>query len=346
MEHTLSALPETTASLKGGFASPSPLVASRSYVKGKAARDVALDDLGRVLREPDQLLWVGLKEPDDAMIIQVCQQLSLDPQVLEDLQAKHRMPKVMDYDAVVLVVAMTVEVNASDGLPVYGATQMLIGSNFLLTIRRGAVAPHTELRRRLESMPDKLARGADFIAAELLDLLIDRYIVAYDVFEKAVGNMEHSLIVRGLEGLHIKRLYQMRRDFQRMHSSIAPLGEVCRRLGHLDFAPISAPVRSHFNDLADRVTRVDRLFDSLGDGLAFAFEAGMLIEQSKQTDTTRRLAAWAAILAVPTAIAGIYGMNFENIPELKWKYGFWVITGLMMGACSYLYYRFRKAKWL
>ena len=342
----MSALPETTANPGASLASSSSLVASRVYVKGKAAQDVALDQLGLELGEPDHLLWVGLKEPDDSVIVQVCRQLSVDPQVLEDLLAKHRMPKVMDYDSVVLIVAMTVEVNASDGMPVFGATQMLIGNNFLLTIRRGAVAPHTELRRRLENMPDKLARGSDFIVAELLDLLIDRYIVAYDVFEKAVGNMEHSLIVRGLEGLHIKRLYQMRRDFQRVHSSIAPLGEVCRRLGHLDFAPIRISVRSHFNDLADRVTRVDRLFDSLGDGLAFAFEAGMLIEQSKQTDTTRRLAAWAAILAVPTAIAGIYGMNLENIPELKWKYGFWVITGLMMGTCAYLYYRFRKAKWL
>ncbi|HBI82606.1 magnesium and cobalt transport protein CorA [Orrella sp. NBD-18] len=346
MEHSLTATPQNRDSRRQASGETPTLVASRVYIKGKQARDVPVDELARVAGEPDHLLWVGLKEPDAVMVGEVARQLGLDSHVVEDLQAKHRLPKVMDYDSVVLVVAMTIEVGASDGLPVYGETQMLIGRNFLLTIRRGAVAPHTELRRRLESMPDKLARGSDFIAAELIDLLIDRYNVAYDVFEKAVGNMEHSLIVRGLEGLHIKRLYQMRRDFQKMHSSIAPLGEVCRRLGHLDFTPISAAARSHFNDLSDRVSRVDRLFDNLGSGLAFAFEAGMLIEQSKQTDTTRRLAAWAAILAVPTAIAGIYGMNFENIPELKWKYGFWVITGLMTSVCGYLYYRFRKAKWL
>lgn len=346
MEHDLSALPEPSDLALAAPAAPRAIIASRAYKQGKFAQDVPLSELPYVLADPAYLLWVGLKEPDDALIARVSAQLGLDAHVLEDLQAKHRLPKVMDYDAVVLVVAMTVEISASNGLPAYGETQMLIGRNFLLTIRRGAVTSHTELRLRLERMPDKLARGSDYIAAELLDLLVDRYNVAYDIFEKAVVNMEHALIVRGLGGLHIKRLYQMRRDFQRMHSSIAPLGEVCRRLGHLDFSPISTYVRSHFNDLSDRVMRVDRLFANLGDGLSFAFEAGMLIEQSKQTDTTRRLAAWAAILAVPTAIAGIYGMNFEHVPELKWKYGFLAVTGLMVGVCCYLYYRFRKAKWL
>lgn len=346
MEHDLSDSRQSLdPQVKAGQTQPA-LIASRTYFKGKQAQDVPLNKIGSVLNESGHLLWVGLKDPDKKMLMDVAEQLGLDNHVLEDMQAKHRLPKVMDYDAVVLVVAMTIEISASDGVPTYGETQLLIGRNFLLTIRRGAMAPHTELRKRLESMPDKLARGSDFIAAELIDLLIDRYNVAYDVFEKAVGNMEHGLIVRGLEGLSIKRLYQMRRDFQKMHSSIAPLGEVCRRLGHLDFSPISASVRSHFNDLSDRVLRVDRLFDTLGSGLAFAFEAGMLIEQSKQTDTTRKLAAWAAILAVPTAIAGIYGMNFENIPELKWKYGFWAVTGLMVSVCGYLYYRFRRAKWL
>ncbi|MEI8402569.1 MAG: magnesium and cobalt transport protein CorA, partial [Alcaligenaceae bacterium] len=230
--------------------------------------------------------------------------------------------------------------------PSFGETQMLIGSNFLLTIRRGALAPHTELRRRLENMPDRLARGSDFVAAELLDLLIDRYNLANDMFEKTVEPMEQTMLLRGLEKLKVRRLYQLRRDFHKMHNAISPLGEVCRRLAHIEMAPIDAQSRVQFGELSDRVSRVDRLLDNLGDGLTFAFEAGMLIEQAKQTETTRRLAAWAAILAVPTAIAGIYGMNFEYMPELKWKYGYLLIVGGMATICGTLYYQFRKAKWL
>lgn len=322
------------------------IVASRAYFNGRNPRNVEIDDLGRAIAEPEALVWLGLKEPDEALLVRVALQLGLDPHVLDDLQAKHRMPKVMDYDSVVLIVAMTVEVRASDGLPTFGETQMLVGPNFLLTIRRGALAPHTELRKRLESMPDRLARGSDFVAAELLDLLIDRYNLANDMFEKTVEPMEQTMLLRGLEKLKVRRLYQLRRDFHKMHNAISPLGEVCRRLAHIEMAPIDAQARVQFGELSDRVSRVDRLLDNLGDGLTFAFEAGMLIEQSKQTETTRRLAAWAAILAVPTAIAGIYGMNFEYIPELQWKYGYFFIVGGMATICGTLYYRFRKAKWL
>lgn len=322
------------------------IVASRVYFNGRHSRSVEIEDLRQAIAEPEAMVWLGLKEPDEALLVRVALQLGLDPHVLDDMQAKHRMPKVMDYERVVLVVAMTVEVRASDGLPTFGETQMLIGSNFLLTIRRGALAPHTELRNRLENMPDRLARGSDFVAAELLDLLIDRYNLANDMFEQTIEPMEQTMLLRGLEKLRVRRLYQLRRDFQKMHNAISPLGEVCRRLAHIEMAPIDAQTRAQFGELSDRVSRVDRLLDNLGDGLTFAFEAGMLIEQAKQTETTRRLAAWAAILAVPTAIAGIYGMNFEYMPELKWKYGYLAVVGSMAAICGTLYYRFRKAKWL
>ncbi len=322
------------------------VIASKAYSRGSEAQAVLLDDVATTIADPDTMLWLGLKDPDLPMLELVGKQLELTEEVIGDLHARHRLPKVMDYDEVVLIVAMTVEVRATDGMPSFGETQILIGPNFLLTTRRGAVSSHTELRKRLEKLPGRISRGPDYIATELLDLMIDRYNVAYDQFEKTVESVEQSLLLRGIEGLKVKKLYQIRRDFQRMHTMIAPLEEVCRRLSHIEMLPISAVERQHFGDLSDRVGRVDRLLDNLGNGLAFAFEAGMLIEQSKQTDTTRRLAAWAAILAVPTAIAGIYGMNFDNIPELKWKYGFLMSVVLMGTICSFMYYKFRQAKWL
>jgi len=322
------------------------VIASKAYVRGGESKAVLLEDIQATIAEPQVMLWIGLKDPDLAMLELVGGQLGLTEEVIGDLHARHRLPKVMDYDEVVLIVAMTVEIRETDGMPNFGETQILIGPNFLLTTRRGAVSSHSELRKRLEKMHGRMARGPDYITTELLDLIIDRYNLAYDQFEKTVENVEQSLLMRGIEGLKVKKLYQIRRDFQRMHSMIAPLEEVCRRLSRVEMMPISSVERLHFADLSDRVGRVDRLLDNLGNGLAFAFEAGMLIEQSKQTDTTRRLAAWAAILAVPTAIAGIYGMNFDNIPELKWKYGFLMSVGLMGVVCSFMYYKFRQSKWL
>jgi len=138
----------------------------------------------------------------------------------------------------------------------------------------------------------------------------------------------------------------LRRDFHKMHNAISPLGEVCRRLAHIEMAPIDAQARVQFGELSDRVSRVDRLLDNLGDGLTFAFEAGMLIEQSKQTETTRKLAAWAAILAVPTAIAGIYGMNFKHLPELEWRYGYFIVLGALALVSFTMFRVFRRNKWL
>lgn len=332
-----SLLPNTSAS---------EVVASKAYRKGLQTQDVPVERIALTVEDPDVLLWIGLKDPEPDLLRQVAGQLGLDEDVTGDLLARHRLPKVMDYDEVVLIVVMTVEMRVSDGLPVFGETQLLIGRNFLLTTRRGVFSSHAELRKRLEKVPAKLARGSDYIAIEIIDTLIDRYNIAYDQFEKTVNGFEQSLILRGIEGARIRQLYQIRRDFQRMHSMIAPLEEVCRRLSKIEMIPVRASSQTLFADLSDRVGRVDRLLDNLGNGLAFAFEAGMLIAQAKQTDTTRRLAAWAAILAIPTAIAGIYGMNFEHMPELKWKYGFLTVVGLMVGVCSYMYYRFRQSKWL
>jgi len=322
------------------------VIASKAYFKGAEAQTIALDEIGGTIANAQNMLWIGLKDPDLEMLERVGQQLGLTQEVIEDLNERHRLPKVMDYDEVVLIVAKTVEISASNGMPIFGETQFLIGTNFLLTTRRGAVFSHAELRKRLEKSSVRLARGPDYIATELLDLMIDRYNIAYDQFEKTVENIEQSIMTRGVEGFKVKKLYQIRRDFQRMHTMIAPLEEVCRRLSHIEMMPISESERVRFADLSDRVSRVDLLLNNLGNGLAFAFEAGMLIEQSRQTDTTRRLAAWAAILAVPTALAGIYGMNFENIPELKWKYGFLMVVALMGTVCSVMYYKFRQAKWL
>ena len=117
-------------------------------------------------------------------------------------------------------------------------------------------------------------------------------------------------------------------------------------MARLKPAPISEHSREHFLALAHRIQSMDRLFSKLSEDLSFAFEAGMLVEQLRQTDTTRKLAAWAAIIAIPTAVAGVYGMNFENMPELKWEYGYYLVLGLMASACGTLYALFRRAKWL
>ena len=151
-----------------------------------------------------------------------------------------------------------------------------------------------------------------------------------------VEGAEQKLLIRGAKDSDIRRLYRQRRDLLRIHTVVSPLAEICRRLARVEMTAVDEHARPYFGEVADRVLRVDELFNSLREALAFAFEASLMIGQAAQNDTTRKLASWAAILAVPTAIAGIYGMNFEFMPELKSPWGYPVTLGVIVTICSVL----------
>lgn len=290
------------------------------------------------------LLWVGLKEPRADFLRQVGTRLGLDRRALEEVVEPHRRPKVLEFRNMTLIVVVTVEIVGLK--PVFGETQLLVGNGFLVTVRRGAAASHGDLRRHLESVPDLLARGSSYVASALLDLLADRYVAALEHFEAAVEATEQKFMLRGANDLDVRKLYRLRRDLLRMHTAIFPVAEICRRLSRVDMTYIDGNSRGYFGEVADRVQRIDELINSLRETLAFAFEAGSLLGQSQQTDIAKKLASWAAILAVPTAVAGIYGMNFQYMPELKWHFGYPLMLAGTAAVCGVLYWKFKKARWL
>ena len=144
----------------------------------------------------------------------------------------------------------------------------------------------------------------------------------------------------------IERLYMLRRDLLRLRNAIGPLVEVCRRLEHDELSMVRPAMQTLFRDVTDHVRNIQERIDSMREVLAFAFEASLLVGQAQETAVSKKLASWLAILAVPTAVAGIYGMNFKYIPELQWEYGYFVVMGMMALACLALYWRFRRVGWL
>ena len=332
------------APLNRDFDHNGEVVASTAYIGGRRGERVPVERIHEYVGRERSLLWIGLKDPHPELMAQVAGELGIGAKATEEIGEAHRRPKIIDYGNVVLVVAITVEVQ--NERPMFGETQIIIGDGFLWTVRRGATATHTVLRERLEAAPDLLARGSDYIAAELLDLLVDTYVTAARRLEGLVENAEKTLLIRGAKDTDVRRLYRQRRDLLRIHDAISPLEEICRRLARVEMTAIDASARPYFTEVADRVVRVVELVGALRESLAFAFEASLMIGQSQQNDTTRRLASWAAILAVPTAVAGIYGMNFRYMPELDWPYGYWVTLAGISAACGFLYWRFRRAHWL
>jgi magnesium transporter len=329
-----------------GSAIEGPIIGSSVYVPGEPPRPIGLDEIGKALLNPDALVWVGLLNPDKQTLDGILEQVSVSQEVLEGLTADLAFPTLSLFDHELMLVVPTIQWQSHQARPHFGRLGCLIGERFLLTIRRGPSLSHLHLRVRLEKNRSRIDRGCDHIAVELLDDLLDRYLEAYKHFEVQVDRTERQMMRGTFDPSTVQRLYVMRRDFHRFHAAIEPIGEICARLARLKVKPLSATARLRYDGLAERISRLDGLFDSLSDGLTFAFEAGMLIEQSRQTDATKKIAAWAAIISIPTAIAGIYGMNFENMPELKWEYGYYAVLAVMATICTTLYVLFKRSKWL
>jgi magnesium transporter len=213
-------------------------------------------------------------------------------------------------------------------------------------VRHGASTSYAAVRQHLEACPIVLSNGEDYIHYAILDFIVDNYRPVIETIHAEVDEMEGLIFSSALSQSGIERLYMLRRDLLRLRNAAAPLIEVCRRLEHAEARRVEASMQHLFRDITDHVQRVQEEIDSLREVLAFAFEASLMTGQSQQADISRRLAAWAAILAVPTAVAGIYGMNFVDMPELHWRFGYFGVLGFVGAICAFLYWRFRSHKWI
>ena len=215
-----------------------------------------------------------------------------------------------------------------------------------MSVRHGASISYAAVRERCESCPAVLSHGEDYILYAILDFIVDNYMPVVEAIHAEVEETEETVFSKAGCARQRERLYMLRRDLLRLRNAVVPLVEVCRRLEHAEVIAIDAGMQPLFRDVTDHILSGSGRDRSLREVLAFAFEASLMTGQAQQTDITRQLAAWAAILAVPTAIAGIYGMNFEHMPELKWRYGYFIVIAVIAAICSSLYWRFHRNGWV
>lgn len=319
------------------------VVASYVYKDGQRVRAAPLTDQGLTLGK-GEYLWIGLHEPTDEETDILVRRFNLHPLAVEDAMTAHQIPKLEVYGSELFIVARTAQ--AEGDHIVYGETHIFIGPNYVITIRHGSARGHTQLRAQLEASPQQLKHGPDFILHGVLDFIVDGYIPIIDAIEDKVLEMEQVALDSFLSRDDITRLFLLRRELLKFSRILGPMEEVAVKLQSLDLPCIDREVRPYFRDVADHVRRVASRAGVLRDILASVFEASNLLEQQRQGVITRKLAAWAAILATPTAVAGIYGMNFEHMPELRWVYGYPAVMGLILVICLGLYVTFKRSKWL
>lgn len=319
------------------------VVAAYVYSEGQRVREATLSEQGLALHR-GEFVWIGLYEPDEAELRLLQRHFRLHPLAVEDALNAHQLPKVEVYGDELFVVAHTAEL--AEGQIRYGETHIFMGRNFIITVRHGSARGHAALRAQMEAAPALLRHGPDYVLHAVLDYIVDGYLPIVEETEDEVLGMEARTLDAFLAREDIRRIFVLRREMLRFRRILGPMEEAASRLEHLDLPCIDAEVRPYFRDVADHVRRVTSHVDGLRDILSQVFEVASLLEQQRQGVITRKLAAWAAILAVPTAIAGIYGMNFEHMPELHWTFGYPAVLGAIAVICGLLYLRFKRAGWL
>ncbi len=319
-------------------------VAAYVYREGQRVRSVSIDEPGSLDLEDGEFIWIGLATPSMEEMRALQLRFALHPLAVEDALKAHQLPKVDVYGDQLFVVAPTAHLH--DDAISYGETHIFVGPRHIITVRHHSDRGHGELRAQLEAAPTLLRHGVDYVLHAVLDFVVDGYLPIVLSVEESVLKMEQRALDTFLDRAEITRIFSLRRELMKFQRLLGPMGEVASRLEHMDSPCLDAEVRPYFRDVLDHVRHVESMVEGLRDVLGSVFEVSALLEQQRQGTTTRMLAAWAAILAVPTAIAGIYGMNFENIPELKWRYGYFAVVGLIAVLCSVLFARFKRARWI
>ncbi|MEO6091429.1 MAG: magnesium and cobalt transport protein CorA [Novosphingobium sp.] len=324
------------------------IICARRYSGGSVQDDdIAVDGMPPAALPEDAFDWVGLAEPTAEEMDRVSRQYGLHPLAVEDALTPAQTPKVDVYEQHSFIIARTAEFEG-DGTTrlAFGQTAIFVGRSFIVTVRFGSARAHSDLRRKLEKDPEHLAQGADYVAHAVLDFIVDGYAPIVERVEETVEHFSEEMIAAFPDGGTIRQIFDLRRQLRRLNYTVGPMEEVCWKLANEDLPAIDRGTHIWFRDVYDHVRRTMAHLHGLAEALANIVETSGLLEQQRQGEITRQLAAWAAILAVPTAIAGIYGMNFRFMPELTWRYGYFLVVGAMATVCTALWFRFRRIGWL
>jgi len=320
------------------------VVAAYLYRNGQRVREVSIDSKVDCPSDRSEFVWIGICDPSDAEMQTLKEQYALHPLAIEDAVNAKQLPKVDIYGDQLFVVARTANL-CGDQIE-YGETAIFVGHSHIISVRHGSARSHKALRQQLEAAPTLLVHGVDYVLHAILDYIADGYLPIVDTIEESVTTMEQRSLDAFLGREDILRIFTLRRQLTRFQRTLGPMSDVAAKLARLDLPCIDTETRPYFSDVLDHVRRVQTMVDGLLQVLTSVFEFSNLLEQQRTGAITRQLAAWAAILAVPTAIAGIYGMNFKHMPELETQYGYFVVLGVIAAVCTLLYLRFKRVGWL
>jgi magnesium transporter len=322
----------------------SSIVNCVAYRKGVKLDAFPVDDISEVIKEPDTFLWIGLHEPDDALLDKMQEEFSLHELAMEDARAAHQRPKVETYGESLFIVAKTAALMESS--VTFGETHLFAGKNFLITLRHGASKSYSPVRARCEEKPQKLALGTGYALYAVLDEIVDNYLLVLNDLRAQFNQLEADMFDEKISRDKLQHIYNMKRELVLLRDAAAPLVDICNELMRFHEETIPKPIRVYLRDVQDHCKRVIDSCDNMREMLMAAMQINLALVSIGQNDIVKQLAGWGAILALPTVIFSLYGMNFEFMPELKWHYSYFAVLGTTVLGGAWLYIKLKKSDWL
>jgi magnesium transporter len=314
------------------------------YHADGSRRPIALDQIAAVLAGDDGFVWIGLYEPDAAILTRMQELFALHPLAVEDAAKAHQRPKVEAFGNTLFVVVHTTQ-EVEEKLR-YGETHMFLGERFFITIRHAASLSYEPVRERLEQEPSQLGLGPSYCLYAVLDAVVDNYLPITDQFTITLDGLEKAIFADRYKRSTVRRLYELKREVNLMRLAVSPLQDVLAQLRRHPGNLVADEVRIYLRDVHDHVARVADTIDTLRDMLTTALSVNLSLVTLAQGETVKRLGAWAALLAAPTLVTSWYGMNFAGMPELDVPYAYPLLAAGVFGACVLLYRLFKRAGWL
>lgn len=315
-----------------------------AYQEGKKLSDITVESISDYIAIPDTFVWVALREPEPAELTTMQEEFGLHELAVEDAMRGNQRPKIEEYGESLFVVVQTVEL-AGDELNV-GEVDIFVAANYVLSSRNNVNRGFLGVRARAEREPHLLAKGSSFVLYALMDAVVDRYFPVVDMLETELEKIEDRIFIKGSQRANIERLYELKRKVLVLRHAVAPMLDAVGKL-HGGRVPLFCiDTQEYFRDVHDHLYRINSALDTIRDTIGTAIQVNLSMVAIDEGEVNKRLAAWAAIFAVFTAFAGVWGMNFEFMPELKSRWGYPLAITFMFSLCGYLYYRFRKSGWL
>jgi magnesium transporter len=317
------------------------------YENGKRLADIRKEDISEHVGRPECFIWVGLSNPTGEEIDEMAGEFGLHPLAVEDARKGHQRPKIEEYDDSLFAVLHTVNEDADgSGELQIGEVDLFVGRNYVLSVRHRTPKGFAEVRHRCEREPELLQHGAGFVFYALMDAIVDRYFPVLEHLESALESAEEQLFATSSSRDKIEDLYALKSRLMTLKHAVLPLLDDVGKLQGGRVPPVCIGTQEYFRDVYDHLMRINATIESIREMLATAISVNIALIGISDAEVTKRLAAWGALITVPTLIAGVYGMNFEQMPELKWAAGYPLAIVVMFTVDAVLFWRFRRAKWI